>query len=480
VPIDPGRPTAVVIGGGIAGLAAAWELSHAGPAGPRVVVFEDRSFPGGKLRREAFGGRIVDLGPDAFVARRPEALGLCTELGLAPELIAPATSRAFLWARGALRPLPPGLALGVPTRLRPLARSGICSPGGLARAALDLVRPGFVGAAPKPGADRAVGDVVRRRLGDEVARRLADPLIGGIHAGPIDTMSSAAVFPALLEADRRPGSLMRGLRGAAPLPGSTSAPVFLSLRGGLARLADELAAGLERRGVEMRVGEPVVDLRRASPTGAGAWVVASDATVVEADGIVVATPAPEAARLLGACDRGLGEDLAAIAYSSVAILTLRFDAPSIGRRLDGSGFLVPRDLGRSGGPLLTACTWLTAKWPELARPGDVVLRVSVGRHGDDRHRSLTDDALVRSCVEELGPILDVRGPPLEVRVTRWTDAFPQYNVGHLDRVAALENAVDRLPTAALAGAALHGVGIPACIGSGRRAARSVLTAIAPS
>jgi oxygen-dependent protoporphyrinogen oxidase len=200
------------------------------------------------------------------------------------------------------------------------------------------------------------------------------------------------------------------------------------------------------------------------------------------DGVVLAVPAPAAAGLLRPHDGSLADSLSAIAYSSVSIITMRYPEDVIGHPLDGSGFLVPRGHGGGDDPLLTACTWLTAKWPELRRPGDVLIRTSVGRYGDDRHLALDDDELVARCGADLGPLMGVTGPPLEALVTRWPEGFPQYAVGHPARVAAIESAATRLGGMALAGAALHGVGIPACIGSGRRAARSVLSgwAAAPS
>ncbi|HUD18025.1 MAG TPA: protoporphyrinogen oxidase [Acidimicrobiales bacterium] len=495
--------TVAVIGGGIAGLSAAWELSGAAGGETRVVLFEAGSRFGGKLFSEVVGGREVDLGPDAFVARRPEALALCRELGLEGDLVAPGARRAYVWARGRLRLLPAGLALGVPTRLGPLARSGICSPAGLVGPALDLLRPTF-GSGPANGSDpgstagtdRAVGEVVGRRLGREVATRLAGPLIGGIHAGTIDTMSSAAVFPALLEADRRPGSLMRALRPTMPRPqaaapvagavagtpgtgarGNGEAPVFLTLRGGLGRLAETLADALGQRGVELRPDSPVGGLARVSDGDDGRWMITTAGDEVGADGVVIAVPTPAAAGLLRRHDAWLADALGAVTYSSVAIITMRFGDDVIHHPLDGSGFLVPRGDGHQPDPLLTACTWLSSKWPELGRPGDVLLRVSVGRQGDDRHEALGDDELVSRCLAELGPMMGVTGSPLEAVVTRWSEAFPQYPVGHPVAVTAMEAAAARLPAMALAGAALHGVGIPACIGSGRQAARAVLAGV---
>ncbi|HVC71927.1 MAG TPA: protoporphyrinogen oxidase [Acidimicrobiales bacterium] len=486
-------PTIAVIGAGMAGLSAAWELSRMTPA-PRVIVLEADDRLGGKLRTESFGGRPVDLGPDAFVARRPEALALCAELGLTEDLVAPGLRGAYVWARGRLRPLPAGLALGVPTRFGPLARSGICSPAGLVGPALDLLRRRRP--PPEPSArptDMAVGEVVRRRLGPEVTARLAAPLIGGIHAGDIDLMSAAAVFPALLGAEARRGSLMRALGAGLPGPPAASpgpdlpdlpgvaamsgagGPVFLSLRGGIGRLAEELGRALLDRGVELRRGTTATVLRRQASGDGERWCIASaPGGETEADGVVVAVPAPVAAGLLRRHDGALAAILDTVSYASVAIVTLRLAADAVRRPLDGSGFLVPRPEAGGAGPLVTACTWISAKWPELDRPGDVLIRASVGRQGDDRHVSMTDDELRAACLEGLGTMMGLGAAPLETAVTRWPGSFPQYPVGHLDRVAAIEAATDRLPGLALAGAALHGVGIPACIGSGRRAARAVV------
>ncbi|MDE3085378.1 MAG: protoporphyrinogen oxidase [Acidobacteriota bacterium] len=456
-----------VVGGGIAGLAAAWELAGGGAPGTpgtpgaRVTVLEADGRLGGKIERRHFAGRHVDLGPDAFVARRPEAVELCQELGLGDELVTPAETAAYVMAGGRLRRLPAGLALGVPTRLGPLARSGILSPAALARAALDVVLPRHAGAAPS---DAAVGPLVAGRLGRQVVERLADPLVGGIHAGSVEEMSAAAVFPDLLRAAGQGGSLMRRLR--PPAPSGAPAPVFRSLRGGLAALVDHLAEALGRAGVELRTGCEVRRLERR-----GRWVLdTADGAPLEADAVVLAVPAPRAAALVAPHDAGLAELLGALSYASVTLVTLRFATGDVPPLPPGTGYLVPR----TGGAMVTACTWMSAKWPELARPGDVLVRASLGRFGDDRALAMDDDALVGRAVAELTPALGLRGGPTDAMVARFPLAFPQYTVGHLDRVAAMEQAAGRLGGLALAGAALRGVGIPACIASGRRAARSVV------
>jgi oxygen-dependent protoporphyrinogen oxidase len=475
------RPTVAVIGGGIAGLSAAWELTCAAP-GTRVVILESDERLGGKLRTGAIGGRAVDLGPDAFLARRPEAVSLCREVGLGDELVSPGSRSAFVWARGRLRPLPTGLALGVPTRLGPLARSGILSWLGVGRATLDLVGwPPRRRDAAEGAPDRAVADITDQHLGHEVTDWLVDPLVGGIHAGDTASMSAAAVFPALLEAASRPGSLMRALRH--PGPGDDEPPVFYTVRDGLSRLVDGLANALGSRGVEVRLRTPVEHLglraahghhqnnhpedpERARPR----WSLRTPQGNVESDAIVIAIPAKPMAALLDPVEPSVATALRTIDYANVTIVTLQFPTTDVDHPLDGTGFLVPRRTDH----LITACTWLTSKWPELRRPGDVLLRASTGRFRDDRAAGMPDDELVGRVVDELGSILGVRARPTDAVVTRWTDAFPQYTVGHVDRVATIEKAVAGVPGLALAGAAFHGVGIPACIASGRQAAATVL------
>lgn len=465
------RPVVAVVGGGIAGLAAAWELVGSGSGsalgGAEVLVLEARPAFGGRIGTTDFCGRPVDLGADAFITRRPEALELCHQLGLEDELAAPATSRAYVFVGGRLRALPAGLALGVPTRLGPLARSGILSPAGVGRAALDLVSPSRGSDDPS---DVSVGSIVRRRLGNEVAERLADPLVGGIHAGNADEMSAAAVFPALLAGDAAPGSLMRRLRssgdgGAGTDRGSTS-PVFLGLPPGMGHLVDRLTTALRGAGASMHTDAPVHRLERRQ----GRWVLEAAHAKVEADGVVLALPAPAAALLVAPHSPPLAEVLRSLAYASVTLVTMRFTG-ALPELPPGSGFLVPR----TSGGLVTACTWLSAKWPHLARPGEVLLRASVGRHGDDRPDSLDADELVRRAVGELAPAMGLTGPPDDTMVTRFDAAFPQYAVGHVGKVAAIQRAAAGLGGVSVAGAAFHGVGIPACIASGRQAARAALS-----
>jgi oxygen-dependent protoporphyrinogen oxidase len=494
----PSRPIVAVVGAGIAGLAAAWELVTGSPGDrplPEVHVFEATDRVGGKLRATEFAGRTVDLAADAFLARRPEATDLCAELGITDSLVPVGASGASIWARGRLRMMPAGLNLGVPTRWWPLARSGILSPAEAIRPALDLVTPRL--RSSSAFGDRAVGAIVGERLGTTVVERLVDPLVGGINAGGVDELSAAATFPVLIAASHQAGSLMRSLARAAQRSAASAAttagdgptaPVFWSLPGSTASLAVLLADALVARGVAIHTGVAVeaVGQTGGQATGAPAWRLslgrtgpAGDGpTTQDVDGLILAVPAPEAGVLLAPFAPEAAGMLSVIAYGSVAVVTMALPPGAIGVPLRGTGFLVPRTStidGRSA--LITGVTYLGRKWPHLARAGDDLIRASVGRFGDERHAALDDDQLIASVLGELTGLIDLRGTPLEATVTRWDAALPQHEVGHLIRVGRVERSLAGLGTVAVAGAALRGVGIPACIGSGRSAARQVLAGL---
>lgn len=456
-----------VVGGGVTGLAAAWFLTQ-GRNPPSVTLLESGDRLGGKIRTSSVAGRAVDEGADAFLARGAAAVELCRELGLGDRLTRPATDRAFVWTRGALRPLPPGLVLGVPTALLALARSGILPPAGVARAALDLVLP----KRPWPG-DQAVGDVVTARFGRELHERLVEPVLGGINAARTDRLSIETAAPLLAAAARRHRSLLLGLRaerraggGAAPAP--AGGPVFFRVLGGMAALVERLVDALRERTVTFLLATTAVGLE---PRGTGGYLVhADDGTTVEADAVLLTVPTFAAAPLVAGVSPGAARLLASIGYASVALVTLAYPREAPRRPLDGSGFLVPRVDGR----LLTACSWMSSKWAELADPDVVILRASVGRWGDERALELDERELVEGARAELDEAVGLRAAPVEARVTRWPRAFPQYEPGHLERVATVETTLARdAPGLALAGAGYRGVGIPACIEGAATAARQL-------
>ena len=445
----------VVIGGGITGLVAAREATLAGAT---VTVVEPGPL-GGTLRASAFDGGVLDESADAFLARVPEGVDLCQALGLGGDLVSPAERRAHVWSRGALRRLPSAQVLGVPTDLEELAEAGIVSPAGLAAARHDLEVPLLA-----PDGDVTIGSLIRARLGDEVAERLVDPLVGGINAGDTDALSLAATVPQIDAAARSGASSLiaacQAQRAAAPDP---SAPVFFAPSGGMSALTAALVSDLSSRGVDVRSarasGIEPVDSR---------WQVTTDAGPLVADAVVVTTPAPVAAAVLRGAAGRAATLLAAIPYASVVMLSLAVDRDAIDRELDGSGFLVPRVEGLT----LTACSWTSAKWPHLHGDGTVWLRASVGRDGVPPAGPLEDVVLA-----DLATTMALRGTPREVRVSDWHDALPQYRVGHLERVEAIDaDLATTMPGVTVAGAALRGLGVPACIRQGQAAARRALAA----
>jgi oxygen-dependent protoporphyrinogen oxidase len=386
--------------------------------------------------------------------------------------LAPIGARgASVWARGRLRRLPERLALGIPTRFWPTARSGVLGPRGqlaLARDAL-LPRPDVRG----PMGDRSIGPLVARKLGQSVVDVLVDPLIGGIHAGSVDNMSAAAVFPPLLDAAQRRGSLMRALRAEVPEPGPDGPPLFWSPVGGMAALVHALDAALRTRGVDIRLGAAADALER----GTAGWTVRVGTEELACDGVVLSTPAPVTAALLRPHDEEAAGLLDAIDYASVVLVTFLVSADEVPART-GTGFLVPRTVrppkGRDAWSV-TACTFLDLKWPHLAREDDVLLRASLGRASDPRPSDWSDTEVTERAWDELGALMGGSlGAPKDAVVVRHPSSFPQYRVHHLLRTAAIEAAAVRLGGLAVAGAAYRGVGIPACIAGGRAAARALL------
>ena len=458
-----------VIGGGIAGLAAAYELKC---NGVEVVVLEAGDRPGGSIDESHVGGLTVDSGPDGFVARDPAAAELCRRIGLGAELVTPATSGAYVFLEGGLLPFPDRSVLGVPWTADAVEGTGIVSEAGVEALRLGLARH----AEPLTG-DAAVGDVLRPRVGDEIFERLVDPLLGGINAGSADRMSVEACAPPLHEAARRGGPLGAALQQATASRGGGNGaarpPVFQSVQGGVARMVEALAADL---GDAVSLSTPVQHLSLAARAGDGPrWKVATPRGSLDASGVVAACPAPESARLLEHLAPDAAGILGDIEYADVALATFVVPDEHLARPLDGSGFLVPR----SRGLLTTACSWSSSKWRHYARAGLAVLRVSAGRIDDRRWMDLDSDDLLSTLAAELtetgvlGRDAVARGG-LQARLRGWRQSLPQYRPGHLDRVAAVEACLaSDTPGLAVAGAALRGVGLPACIRSGQTAAATV-------
>ncbi len=437
-----------VVGGGISGLAAALDLVERYD----VVVFEASDRVGGPVRTVDFAGTRIEAGPDSFLARRPEMIDLATRLGLGDQLTPPTAGEAGIWSRGAVRAMPKGLVLGVPRELKGLAASGIVSRAGILRAQLDRVLP-----TTPVGDDVAMGDIVRKRFGREIQERLVDPLMGGVHAGRSDVLSTAVASPQLLAAARKGGSLMKALPVAPP----SSDPVFFTIRSGLGDLIDAAAA----RVPGIRLHTPVTSLAKTGD----AWEVNGE----NFDGVVLATHAPVTAQLLEGIAPDAVSALSTMTYSSVVLTLLAY--PSSARRepYPLTGYLVPRPERK----LTSAVSWWNTKWAQKSPADDTqVVRVSTGRIDDLRHRDLSDDELVRRLHAELRDATGLRADaPTEVRIHRYDNALPQFKADHLTKVAARAHAAAATLAAplALAGSCYEGLGLPACVASGRAAAAAI-------
>ena len=533
------KPRIAIVGGGIAGLVAAYEIAKNG--GAEAVLYEASGQVGGKLLTTLFAGQMVDEGADAFITRVPHAIELCEELGLGDELVAPSTSKAFIWNGGALKPLPKSQVLGVPLDIEELRRSGLVSEAGTAAAEADLKRAeveseatlakktliaaaeenlkraefaardskptmgaaDIASAAETVGAPNTVGALVRQRLGDEIAEKLVFPLIGSINAGNCDLLDLQTTAPLLAEAAASNPSLIAGLRNlrqqaqseaSADEASMGTASVFLAPKSGMGKIIQQLES---RLGERIRLSCPAASIETLSIR------FADERGSESFDAIVLATPSWAAADLLAKSHSETAAMISDIDYASVVLVTLAFNSDHPADiEFSGSGFLVPA----SEDLTITACSWASSKWEHLrgdqtgrknasrdtisqtiasqatatgkkpSRSGtqsNIILRVSLGRHGDDAIASADDEHIIATVLADLEQTMGITAQPLETRISRWPRSFPQYAPGHSEQVAKAESllAPDGI---FLAGAGYHGIGVPACIASGRNAARASL------
>jgi len=438
-----------IIGGGISGMAAAYELQRRGVSA-RVV--EAGSRPGGVIRTERFDGWVVDGGPDSLLVQKPAAVALCRELGIADRLVSTLTPRtAYVMRDGALYPIAEGSFLGFPLKFMALARSPLFSIGGKLRLAAELVVP------QRGGEDESIASFVRRRFGQEAVDYLADPLLAGIHAGDAERLSVRSLFPRLLEAERQSGSVLKAFRALNVKPSPQGA--FVSLPGGTAELAEALAASLAPDTILCNAR--ALELRRN-----GMWRVETAGQRVEARAVILAAPAYVTGGLLRSLDTTLAALCDAIPYASTATVAFGYRAEQVAHPMKGSGFVVPR-VERTA---LLAGTWVTSKWPGRAPAGHVLLRAFLGG-GRDPHRLDAGDAeLIETARRDLTTLMGISGEPIFARLFRWTRQSPQYEVGHQQRVAAIDQHVANLPGVFITGSGFRAIGIPDCIADGRETA----------
>jgi oxygen-dependent protoporphyrinogen oxidase len=438
-----------IVGGGIAGLAAAYELRKRGVS---AQVLEAGSRPGGVISTERVDGWVIDGGPDSMLVQKPAAVALCRELGLGERLISTLTPRtAYVLRDGRLHPLAEGSFLGFPLRFGALARSSLFTIGGKLRLAGELLIPGNRG-----DEDESIGAFVRRRFGEEAVDYLAEPLLAGIHAGDVEQLSMRALFPRLVEAERQSGSVLRSFRALHVTPSPQGA--FVSLPGGTSDLVDALVATMP--GV-VRTQARVTELRRA-----GGLILETSAGRVEARAVILAVPAYVAAALLRAFDTTLAAHCNAVPYASTATVAFGYRREQVAHPMQGTGFVVPR-VERS--PLL-AGTWVTSKWPGRAPEGHVLLRAFLGGGRDLQRLEDSDEELIDAARAELTTLLGINGEPVIIRLFRWTRQSPQYEVGHLQRVAAIDDRLASLPGVFVTGSGFRAIGIPDCIADGRATA----------
>ncbi len=462
---------AVVVGGGIAGLAAAYYLQRQLGGEAVITILEASDRWGGKITTDRVpfdGGQfIVEGGPDTFLATKPYATALCNELGLGGRLHGtnPVQKNTYVLHRGRLLPLPDGLAMMIPTNVGAILKSRLVSWPGKARMGIDFLLP----AHPVNG-DESLGAFVSRRLGREAYENLIEPLMSGIYAGDGDALSLAATFPYLRDLELKYGSLARGAltmrkqtlsakRG--PTPGSRSA--FLTPTTGLAEIVEALVAVLQKQGMELKLRTAVRSIAQHDR-----WTLTLDEESLEADALILATPAFVSGQLLSAVDEELAGALTEIPYASTATISLAYRLSDLRRPLDGYGYVIPRSEGRRA----LACTWTSTKFPHRAPEGLALLRVFVGRAGEEIPWNEND--LLELALEELRMTLGIEAEPVMSRVFMWDKAMPQYNLGHPQILARIDAALSHHPDLALAGNGYRGIGIPDCIRSGELASERIL------
>lgn len=486
----------VVVGGGITGLAAAHRLVEASRERGQplaLTLFETTDRLGGTIRTDHVGGFLIEAGADSFLSEKPWALALAERIGLGPRLrrTDDRFRRTYVVHAGRLHPLPEGFALLAPTRVWPIVTSSLFSWRGKARMALDLVLP-----RRRSEDDESLASFVTRRLGREVLERVAQPLVGGIYTADPERLSVAATLPRFLALEREQGSVIRALRRSAMLSAAASASgarwsLFVTLAGGMGELIEALQARLPPGTV--RLSCPVAAVERGTPDGCGGpesvgrrdgepknsaawWVRLLDGPPVAADGVLLAGAADRMAGLVRGLDTELARLLGEVSYASSAAVTLAYPRAAIRHPLDGFGFIVPCVEHRR----VVACTFSSVKYPGRAPEGFALLRVFLGGALQPDVLVQDDPTLGRLAHADVAALLGIEGLPVLRRVARYPAAMPQYEVGHLGRVAAMEARLQGLPGLALAGAAYRGVGIADCVRSGEDSATRLLARLEES
>lgn len=469
----------VIVGGGVTGLSTAYHLQKAfGPTSRdiEITLVEKSDRLGGKLVSEQSDGFLIDGGPDCFLTRKPWALEVCRELGLDDALMETnqAQRKVFVLSDGRLHSLPEGIMLIVPTRFLPFALSPLISIPGKIRMAMDLFIP-----PRREEGDETLGHFVRRRLGQEALDKIAEPLLSGIHVSDADRLSLQASFPRLMAVEQKYGSLTRGMiaakrqmirsRAAAKKEGRESLPMFMSLQGGMQQYVDALADALDTPYTHTRLNSAVESITAVDGNAPPYLVRLTDGRQLQAEELVLTTPANTTANLVRRLDAGFSKALGEIRFVSTAVVSLAYrDGPGV-PKFDGFGFLIPKSEERR----ITACTFSSTKFNNRTPEGYQMLRCFMGGPGREGILELDDEALTEVAAQEVGEIMDIKAPPVLSRIFRWMKLNPQYDLNHLDRVANSRAYAEALGGITLAGCSYDGVGVPDCTRQGEEAAAQI-------
>lgn len=443
-----------VIGGGITGLTAAYRLQEAS-AKVDILLLEASDRLGGKIGTERVDGFVIESGPDCFLSRKPRGVALCEALGITAELVGrdPRHAQTFVLRNGRLHSLPEGLTGMIPTNLDALTHSTLLSEEAIARVAQEPTLP----PAPANG-DESLAAFVSRRLGREAFENLIEPLMGGIYAGQADQLSLAATFPHLRQLELKHGSLLRGLTQRLPATSEPAYPPFVSFPQGMETLVEQLAAKLD--GVDVRLNTAVTHIEKT----VNGYRLIVNGSELHTQVVIVTTPTFVSSCLIANLDPELAAALAGIPYADTALVNLAFDKTDI-PPLDGYGYVIPRAEEREA----LACTWSSLKWNGRAPEDKLLLRVYIGRYGQPDVTQYNDERLLAIAQSEISETLRITARPLLQRIIRYPKALPQFNLGHLERIAYIKDRLANHPGLFMAGAAFDGVGIPDCIASGETA-----------
>jgi oxygen-dependent protoporphyrinogen oxidase len=456
--MDRDRPVAI-IGGGVSGLSTAYELHKR-----RIpfLLFESADRVGGVIQTEFVDGFTIDGGPDSLLIQKPSALELCAELGLGDRLVSTLPPRtAYVFKAGRLHPLPEASVLGIPTRFRPLATTPLLSTAGKIRMAMELAIP----PAASNEKDESIGSFFRRRFGDESVAYLAEPLLAGIHAGDVERLSMRALFPKLVDAEQEYGSVIKRLRSLRRAAGQPKDGLFKSLPGGISELTSALVGTLETS--SLRTGQDVARISGPSPL----TIHTTSGETVHAREIIVTTPAYVTAKLVRDLDPELETLCRSIPYRSTATVVLSYPRCSVAHHLNGTGFVVPRVESALS---LMAGSWVSSKWPGRAPEGQVLLKGFVGGTRDAHALEQSDAELVAASHRDFSQLLGISDDPMINRVYRWPRLNPQYEVGHLEKLAKIDARLVNIPGLHIIGAGFRGIGIPDCVTQGRTTAAVVV------